>query len=85
MDININQLNTDLREIEDQIRVIKSSLRTTWVKPMWKEQYKLIALKRQATQRYVLRAYARNRFHLADHSKCKSIAERTAQRYLLAA
>jgi len=82
MEYNINQLNTDLAEIEEQIRTVKSALRSTWTKFMDSEQYQLIDLKWQATQRYVLRAYARGRFHLADHDECKKIAEKTAKLYL---
>jgi hypothetical protein len=85
MELNINQLNADLREIEEQIRIVKSGLRSTWTKPMDSEQYKLIDLKWSATQRYVLRAYARGRFHLADHDKCKEIAEQAAKKYARAA
>jgi hypothetical protein len=81
MEINIRQLNADLREIEEQIRTLKSGLRSTWTKPMDGEQYKLIDLKVEATQRYVLRACARGRFHLADHDKCKEIAEQIAKKY----
>lgn len=86
MDINIKQLNADLREIEDKIRELKSVLRSTWTKfSMASEQYQLIDLKWEATHRYVLRAYARGRFHLADHAKCKEVAEQAAKKYALAA
>lgn len=81
MEINTHQLNTDLRAIEDRIHTVKSALRSTWTKFMDSEQYELIDLKWQATQRYVLRAYARGRFHLADHDKCKEIAEQAAKLY----
>jgi hypothetical protein len=85
MDINIRQLQADLRDLEDKIREVKKQLRTTWTRPMDSQQYALLNLKADATERYVLRAYARGRFHLKDHERCKDIAERAAKKYALAA
>jgi len=83
--INIHQLNTDLREIEDRIREVKTALRSTWTRPMSKSQYALIDLKARATERYILRAWLRGKFHLADHDYCKEVAEQTKSQYPLAA
>lgn len=83
--INIQQLNTDQREIEDRIREVKTALRSTWTRPMDSFQYELIALKARATERYILRAWLRGKFHTADHDYCKEVAEKAKLQYPLAA
>lgn len=85
MELNIPQLKTDLRELEDRIRKVKKELRSTWTQPMHKFQYELINLKAQATDRYILRAWTRGRYHLADQDRCEETAERMALRYPIAA
>lgn len=85
MNINITDLNSDLRRIESQIRELKAQLRSPWTKFMDTEQAALIDLKWEATQRYILRAHARGRFHLADHERCKEIVTEIQSQYLLAA
>jgi len=83
--MNIQQLNTDLREIEDRIREVKAALRSTWTTPMGKFQYELIDLKARSTERYILRAWLRGKFHTADHDYCKEVAEQAKSQYALAA
>ena len=79
--LNLNQLAGDRRAVEDQIRALKSVLRTTWTRDMAAEQRELVARKREATELCVLRAWARGRWHLADHDRCREIAERRAPEY----
>ena len=83
--IDIHTLNTDQREIEDRIREVKTALRSTWTRPMSASQYELIDLKARATERYILRAWLRGKFHLADHDRCTEVAEKAKLNYPLAA
>lgn len=79
--IDIHQLRTDLREIEDRIKPIKEALRSTWTRPMANEQYQLIGLRNEATDLYILLAWTRGKYHLADHDRCREVAERMAPKY----
>lgn len=81
MTINITKLKQDRRELEEEIREVKKRLRSTWTKPMANEQYRLMALKQQATELCILRAWMRGRSHLADADYCKEIAERVVLQY----
>jgi len=81
MNINLNQLKQDRRELEDRIRAVKKELRSTWTRPMGDLQWELISLKRQATELCILRAWVRGRHHLPDADYCREVAERMAKRY----
>lgn len=78
---DIHQLRTDLREIEDRIRPLKETLRSTWTRPMANEQWQLICLRNDATDLYILLAWSRGKYHLADHERCRETAERMAPSY----
>ena len=79
--LNLNTLGEDRRALDDRIRGLKSGLRTTWTRPMAAEQRELLACKREATELCVLRAWARRRWHLDDHDRCREIATRRAPEY----
>jgi len=83
--INLPQLKQDRRAIEERIREVKTVLRSPWPAkpetPMWKFQYELIKLKKEATGLCILRAWMRGRNHLPDVAYCKEIAEREAPQY----
>jgi hypothetical protein len=85
MTLNLAKLNIELREIETKIRALKKVLRTTWTRSMGLEQWQLTELKAESTQRYILRAWARGRYHLADHDRCKEVADQLVTQYPLAA
>jgi hypothetical protein len=63
MKINIQKLKQDIHEIEAEIAAIKQPLRTTWTRPMGKEQWDLITLRSKATDLYILRAWNRGKLH----------------------
>ena len=79
--ININQLKSDRRELEERIREVKKQLRSCWTKPMSGEQYELIRLKLEATEFCILRAWLRGRHHLPDLEFCRETAERRLTEY----
>lgn len=79
MNIDINQLRMARRRIDAQIRVLKSDLRTRWTRPMVDEQRQLLALKYEATELCILRAWLRGKSHVADPERCRETAERRAQ------
>lgn len=79
--IDIARLRNDLKEIEDKIRPVKEALRSTWTKPMADEQYKLILLRREATELLCLLAWSRGKSHLADEMKSLKLAERRMAKY----
>ena len=76
--IDINHLQMERRRIDAQIRVLKSELRTCWTRPMVAEQRQLLALKHEATELCILRAWLRGKQHLADADRCRETAERRA-------
>jgi hypothetical protein len=76
--IDINRLRAERRRIDAQIRVLKSELRTCWTRPMVAEQRELLALKHEATELCILRAWLRGKQHLADVDRCRETAERRA-------
>jgi len=82
MNINVQQLKNDRRELETRIREVKKELRSPWTKPMAHLQYELIDLKHRATELCILRAWARGRHHLPDVERCRKVAERLASSYL---
>jgi hypothetical protein len=79
MNIDINRLRMERRRIDAQIRVLKSDLRTRWTRPMVDAQRQLIALKYEATELCILRAWLRGKQHLADPERCRETAERRAK------
>jgi len=81
MNLNIEQLKEDRRELEDRIRVVKKKLRSPWTKPMANFQWELISLKQKITELYILRAWVRGKQHLPDAEYCQEVAERVATRY----
>lgn len=76
--IDINQLRMERRRIDAQILVLKSVLRTRWTRPMDTEQRELLALKYEATELCILRAWLHGKQHLADPERCRETAERRA-------
>lgn len=62
--IDVPALRALLIDTAAQIRAVKSQLRTTWTRPMHREQRELWALKDKATLLCILRAYVRGRYHL---------------------
>lgn len=82
--IDINRLRMERRRIDVQIRVLKSELRTRWTRPMVDEQRLLLALKLEATELCILRAWMRGKQHLADRERCRETAERRAVEFQLA-
>ena len=76
--IDINQLRMERRRIDAQILVLKSVLRTRWTRPMETEQRQLLALKYEATELCILRAWLHGKQHLADPEHCRETAERRA-------
>lgn len=82
MNIDIAQLKTDRRRLDERILEVKKQLRSTWTRPMGDVQAELISLKRQVTELHILRAHARGRVHLADRPDfCRDVAERVTVRY----
>jgi len=81
MNIDIYRLRSDLKGIEDKIRPVKEALRSTWTKPMDEEQYKLILLRKEATELLCLLAWSRGKSHLADEMKAQKLAERRLAKY----
>lgn len=63
MKLNIRQLKTDIAALEEQIREVKTALRSTWEQPMSNKQYTLIDLKAKVTKLYTLRAWNRGKLH----------------------
>jgi len=53
----------DIRNIEAEIAKVKAPLRTTWTKPMGREQFDLLRLRAEATDLYILRAWMRGKLH----------------------
>jgi len=83
--MNITKLNQDRAALEERIRHVKKMLRSSWTRPMDREQYELIELKREATELCTLRAWMRGRHHLQDVDRCREIAERRLVGYRLEA
>ena len=79
--MDIEKLNEDRRALEAQLRAAKTELRTTWTRPMANVQCRLLRLKREATELYILRAWLRGRLHLPDAERCREVAERRAPDY----
>lgn len=80
--INIQQLKSDRKRLEEQILEIKKELRAPWTKPMGLLQAEHLRLKAQVTELHILRAYHRGRLHLASRPDfCREVAERVALRY----
>lgn len=63
MNIQLHKLRADIRAIEEQIREVKTALRSTWEHPMSNEQYTLLDLKARITKLYTLRAWNRGKLH----------------------
>lgn len=79
--MNITKLREDRAALEERIREVKKMLRSSWTRPMDREQYELIELKREATELCTLRAWLRGRHHLPDADRCREIAERRVADY----
>jgi hypothetical protein len=77
--IDINQLRMERRRIDAQIHLCKSALRMRWTRPMVAEQRELLALRHEATELCILRAWLRGNQHLADPERCRETAQRRAQ------
>lgn len=62
--INISQLRADIRDLAQQSRRLKQTLRQPWTAPMGDVQSKLVCARRRTTRLLVLRAFARGKLHL---------------------
>ena len=82
MKINMERLRHDRRKLDERIRATKRVLRTTWTQPMAHAQHELLALKLEATELCILRAWLRGRLHVPDPDRCQQIAERRAPAYV---
>ena len=67
MEYNVKKLVTDIKHIEAKIRTTKLALRTTWTKPMKKDQYALFDLKHKVTILYAIRANINNKQHCTNY------------------
>jgi hypothetical protein len=81
--IDFHRLRTERRRIDALIRNRKAELRTRWTRPMAVEQRELLALKRDATELCMLRAWLRGKQHLADADLCRETAELRASEFQL--
>lgn len=82
MNINITQLKTDMKTLAEEIREVKTQLRSTWTRPMGGVQAQLLRLKKQITELLILRAHHRGRVHLPnDPDRCREVAENLAKHY----
>lgn len=83
--MDIEKLNEDRRALEEQLRGAKAELGRTWTRPMGDVQVRLLELKHEATELYILRAWLRGKLHLPDAERCREVAERRAPDYRLEA
>ena len=81
MRIDMERLRHDRQKLDERIRAAKRALRTTWTRPMADVQHELLALKLEATELCILRAWLRGRLHVPDRDRCQRIAEARAPEY----
>lgn len=81
--INFNQLRQDRHELELELRALKAKLRAPWGDADMRDtQRTLTRRKAEATRLYILRAYLRGRWHLADQALCQETAGSVLLDYL---
>jgi len=83
--MDIEKLNEDRKALEEQLRAAKAELGRTWTRRMGDVQVRLLKLKRDATELYILRAWLRSKLHLPDAERCREVAERRTPDYRLEA
>jgi hypothetical protein len=63
--IDTSRLANDIRHLIADCTYLKSLLRRRWERPMAEEQRRLVRVRRQLTERFVLLALLKKRIHVA--------------------